>query len=106
MDDIVILAKTKRQYLNAKKKLHLHLKELKLSLSQHKTKMGKCVTAQHNTQHSQINTQTKTQNSTNNNPFGDDASVFHFPEINFLVAQTPESKKPAWATGYIPHACH
>ncbi len=100
MDDIVILAKTRRQYLNAKKKLHLHLKALKLSLSQHKTKMGKCVTAQHNTQHSQINT----ENNTNNNPFGDDASVFHFLGVNFLVAQTPESKKP-WATGVHPRTC-
>ncbi len=40
MDDIVILAETKRQYLKAKRRLHNVLSKLKLSLSKHKTKMG------------------------------------------------------------------
>jgi RNA-directed DNA polymerase len=40
VDDILILAETKRQYLKARKRLQKILSQLKLSLSKHKTKMG------------------------------------------------------------------
>lgn len=40
VDDILILAETKSQYLKARKKLQKILSQLKLSLSKHKTKMG------------------------------------------------------------------
>lgn len=40
MDDIVILAKTKRQFLNAKKRMQQILLSLKLKLSRSKTRMG------------------------------------------------------------------
>ena len=62
MDDIVILAETKRQYLNAKRRLQNVLSKLKLSLSRHKTKMGKL-------------------------EFG-----FHFLGVNFAVSQNQQGK--------------
>jgi hypothetical protein len=62
MDDIIILAETKRQYLKAKKRLQNILSKLKLSLSRHKTKMGKL-------------------------EFG-----FHFLGVNFAVSQNQQSK--------------
>ena len=40
MDDLIILAQTKRQYIRAKKKVAQILKDLKLTLSPHKTRMG------------------------------------------------------------------
>ena len=40
MDDIIILVKTKRQYRKAKKNLFTILRELKLQVSSHKTRMG------------------------------------------------------------------
>ena len=40
MDDIIVLAETKRQYRKARKILYRILDELKLKLSPHKTKMG------------------------------------------------------------------
>ena len=40
MDDIVILANTKSQYLRAKKRMFSILRDLKLKTSPHKTKMG------------------------------------------------------------------
>jgi RNA-directed DNA polymerase len=39
-DDIIILTKTKKQFCRAKRKLQQILKELKLQVSRHKTKMG------------------------------------------------------------------
>ena len=62
MDDIVILAETKKQYLKAKRRLQNILFKLKLSLSKHKTKMGKL-------------------------EFG-----FHFLGVNFAVSQNQQSK--------------
>ena len=40
MDDIIILAQTKRQYVKAKRRLYYVLNGLKLQLSPHKTRMG------------------------------------------------------------------
>lgn len=40
MDDIIILVGNKRQYIKARKKLFKILKELKLKLSPHKSRMG------------------------------------------------------------------
>ena len=40
MDDIIILAQTKRQYIKAKRRLYYVLNRLKLQLSPHKTRMG------------------------------------------------------------------
>jgi RNA-directed DNA polymerase len=40
MDDIIVLAKTKRQFLSAKKRLRDSLRSLKLKLSRSKTRMG------------------------------------------------------------------
>jgi len=62
MDDIVILAETKRQYLKAKRRLQNILFKLKLSLSRHKTKMGEL-------------------------EFG-----FHFLGVNFAVSQNQQNK--------------
>ncbi len=41
MDDIILLAQTKRQFVHARKKLYAVLRKLKLKLSPSKTKMGK-----------------------------------------------------------------
>ena len=41
MDDIIILAQTKRQFVAARKKLFRILRQLKLKLSDAKTRMGK-----------------------------------------------------------------
>ena len=41
MDDIIILAKDKRSFQRARKRVFMHLKALKLKCSPHKTKMGK-----------------------------------------------------------------
>jgi hypothetical protein len=62
MDDIVILTETKRQYLNAKRKLKNILSKLKLSLSRPKTKMGKL------------------------------ESGFHFLGVNFAAPQSQQGK--------------
>jgi RNA-directed DNA polymerase len=62
MDDILILAETKRQYLRAKKRLQKILFKLKLSLSRQKTKMGRL-------------------------EFG-----FHFLGVNFAVSRNQQNK--------------
>lgn len=62
MDDIVILAKTKRQFLKAKRKLHLIISSLNLRLSRTKTLMGEL------------------------------KKGFHFLGVNFAVARTQQDK--------------
>ena len=62
MDDVLILAETKRQYLRAKKRLQKILFKLKLSLSRQKTKMGRL-------------------------EFG-----FHFLGVNFAVSRNQQNK--------------
>ena len=47
MDDIIILAQTKKQYQRAKKTLYSVLKDLKLELSSSKTKMGRIESSFH-----------------------------------------------------------
>jgi retron-type reverse transcriptase len=63
MDDIIILAKTKRQYLRAKRRLQQILINLKLKLSRSKTRMG------------------------------DISKGFHFLGINFAVSQNQQNNK-------------
>ena len=62
MDDVIILFKTQRQYQRAKKQIFKILRELRLKLSPHKTKMGKL------------------------------DKPFHFLGVTFGVARTHQSK--------------
>jgi RNA-directed DNA polymerase len=66
MDDIIILAETKRQYAKARKRLFAILKELRLQISPHKTRMGAL--------------QSGAQNG------------FHFLGVNFEVSRNPQRK--------------
>jgi len=62
MDDIIILVENKRQYTKARKRLFETLKELKLKISPHKTRMGKL------------------------------KGGFHFLGVNFEVSRNPHRK--------------
>ena len=41
MDDVIVLIETQRQYAKARKRLFAILKELRLKISPHKTRMGR-----------------------------------------------------------------
>jgi RNA-directed DNA polymerase len=72
MDDIMILAKTKRQFLRAKKNLQQILVNLKLKLSRSKTRMGELTKG------------------------------FHFLGIDFAVARTQQNNKIHVTTSLHP----
>lgn len=75
MDDIIILIENKRQYAKARKRLFAILKELKLQISPHKTRMGAL------------------------------REGFHFLGVSFEAAQTTRAQNQVTAVNIHPRTC-